>query len=61
MSNAIFDADRDDSEFGYQFLADEIRQNLDHAAGVESACSGDRPERIMICSSALVIGQTPRQ
>lgn len=30
LSNAIFDAHRDDPEFGYRFLADEIRQNPDH-------------------------------
>jgi hypothetical protein len=26
MANAIFDARRDDPEFGYRFLADEVRQ-----------------------------------
>lgn len=30
VSNAIFDAHRDDPEFGYRFLADEIRLNADY-------------------------------
>jgi len=30
LANAIFDAHRDDPEFGYRFLADEVRQG-DHA------------------------------
>ncbi len=29
LANAIFDAHRDDPEFGYRFLADEVRQ-ADH-------------------------------
>ncbi len=31
LANAIFDAHRDDPEFGYRFLADEIRRDPDHA------------------------------
>jgi len=31
LANAIYDAHRDDPEFGYRFLADEIRQDLVHA------------------------------
>ena len=32
LANAIFDAHRDDPEFGYRFLADEVRHLDDHAA-----------------------------
>ena len=32
LANAIFDAHRDDPEFGYRFLADEIRHHAAHAA-----------------------------
>lgn len=31
LANAVFDAHRDDPEFGYRFLADEVRQSEDHA------------------------------
>ncbi len=31
LANAIFDAHRDDPEFGYRFLADEVRRHDDHA------------------------------
>jgi len=31
LANAIHDAHLDDPEFGYRFLADEVRQVLDHA------------------------------
>lgn len=31
LTNAIIDAHRDDPEFGYRFLADEVRQILEHA------------------------------
>ena len=31
LANAIFDAHRDDPEFGYRFLADEVRRIDDHA------------------------------
>ena len=31
LANAIHDAHRDDPEFGYRFLADEIRQDVVHA------------------------------
>ncbi len=31
LANAVFDAHRDDPEFGYRFLADEVRQLDDHA------------------------------
>ena len=31
LANAIHDAHRDDPEFGYRFLADEVRQVLDDA------------------------------
>jgi transposase InsO family protein len=31
LANAVFDAHRDDPEFGYRFLADEVRQHDDHA------------------------------
>ena len=31
LANALFDAHRDDPEFGYRFLADEVRQLDDHA------------------------------
>ena len=30
LANAIFDAHRDDPEFGYRFLADEVRHNAAH-------------------------------
>ena len=32
LANAIFDAHVDDPEFGYRFLADEIRRDPEHAA-----------------------------
>ena len=32
LANAIHDAHRDDPEFGYRFLADEVRRDEDHAA-----------------------------
>lgn len=32
LANTIFDAHRDDPEFGYRFLADEVRQTEAHAA-----------------------------
>ena len=32
LANAIHDAHRDDPEFGYRFLADEVRQDEQHAA-----------------------------
>jgi putative transposase len=32
LANAIHDAHRDDPEFGYRFLADEVRQEEQHAA-----------------------------
>jgi putative transposase len=32
LANAIFDAHRDDPEFGYRFLADEVRHLDEHAA-----------------------------
>lgn len=32
LANAIFDAHCDDPEFGYRFLADEIRRSSEHAA-----------------------------
>jgi transposase InsO family protein len=32
LANAIHDAHRDDPEFGYRFLADEVRHDEDHAA-----------------------------
>ncbi len=31
LANAIFDAHRDDPEFGYRFLADEVRHHDEHA------------------------------
>lgn len=31
LANAVFDAHRDDPEFGYRFLADEVRQLEEHA------------------------------
>jgi transposase InsO family protein len=31
LANAIHDAHRDDPEFGYRFLADEVRQDVEHA------------------------------
>ena len=31
LANAIFDAHMDDPEFGYRFLADEVRQSDEHA------------------------------
>jgi putative transposase len=31
LANAVFDAHRDDPEFGYRFLADEVRQVGEHA------------------------------
>ncbi len=31
LANAIFDAHQDDPEFGYRFLADEVRHNAEHA------------------------------
>ena len=31
LANVIHDAHRDDPEFGYRFLADEVRQNDEHA------------------------------
>lgn len=32
LANAIYDAHRDDPEFGYRFLADEVRQGEEHSA-----------------------------
>jgi transposase InsO family protein len=32
LANAIHDAHRDDPEFGYRFLADEVRQDAHHAS-----------------------------
>ncbi len=31
LANAVFDAHRDDPEFGYRFLADEVRHHDEHA------------------------------
>lgn len=31
MANAVFDAHRDDPEFGYRFLADEVRHHDEYA------------------------------
>ena len=32
LAKAIFDAHQDDPEFGYRFLADEVRHDVEHAA-----------------------------
>ncbi len=48
LANAIFDAHRDDPEFGYRFLADEIRRRV--SGGVGSGGVAD------LSGSPLVVG-----
>ena len=73
LANAVFDAHRDDPEFGYRFLADEVRQLEEHTGvsdrvvwricrrqktGARGMCRC-RPGRLLYCRN-YAMGWTPR-